>query len=65
MEPVFWKKSKVAFESFKKIETKNLDIDTCEFNNAAKNQSESHYILALAKITNLPKFQNFEMYIVH
>jgi hypothetical protein len=61
----FLKNSKIAFKSFKKFGTKNLDIDNDEIYQCAKNQSENRCILGSGKITNLPKFQNFELCTVH
>jgi hypothetical protein len=60
MELVFLKNLKVAFKSFKKIGKKNLDVDTYEIYYSAKNQCETRYILASAKMTNLPKFQTLK-----
>jgi hypothetical protein len=61
----FLKNSKMAFKSFKKFEIKNLDIDNDEIYYCAKNQSENRCILGSGKITNLPKFQTFELCTVH
>jgi hypothetical protein len=55
----------MAFKSFKKFGTKNLDIDNDEIYQCAKNQSENRCILGSEKITNLPKFQTFELCAVH
>jgi hypothetical protein len=46
------KKSKMTFQSFKKFETKNLDVHNYGIYYYAKNQSEIHYILGSAKMTN-------------
>jgi hypothetical protein len=48
----FLKKSEITFQSFKKIETKNLDVHNYVIYYYAKNQSEIHSILGSAKITN-------------
>jgi hypothetical protein len=61
----FLKNSKMAFKCFKKFGTKNLDIDNDEIYQCAKNQSENRCILGSRKITNLPKFQTFELCTVH
>jgi hypothetical protein len=52
----------MTFKCFKKIGTKNLDIDNDEIYQCAKNQSENRCILGSGKITNLPKFQTFELF---
>jgi hypothetical protein len=57
----FSKNSKKALKSFKKIGTKNLDIDNDEIYYCAKNQSENYCILGSGKITNLPKFLTSEL----
>jgi hypothetical protein len=61
----FLKKSKMAFKSFKKIGTNFFDIDNDEIYQCTKNQSENRCILGSEKITNLPKFQTFELCTVH
>jgi hypothetical protein len=48
----FLKFLKMAFQSFKKIGTKNLDVDNCEIYQCAKNQTKIHCILGSAKMTN-------------
>jgi hypothetical protein len=53
------------FKSFKKFGIKNLDIDNDEIYQCAKNQSEKRCILGSRKITNMPKFQTFELCTVH
>jgi hypothetical protein len=53
------------FKSFKKFGTKNLDTDNDEIYQCAKNQSENRCILGSGKITNLPKFQTFELCTVY
>jgi hypothetical protein len=58
-ENSFLKNLKVAFESFKKIRIKNLDIDTYEIYYSAKNQSKTLYF-SLNKNNKSVKISNFE-----
>jgi hypothetical protein len=48
----FLKKLKMIFQSFKKFETKNIHVHNYGIYYCAKNQSEIHSILGLAKMTN-------------
>jgi hypothetical protein len=61
----FFKNSKMVFKCFKKFGTKNLDIDNDEIYQCAKNQFENRCILGSGKITNLSKFQTFELCTIH
>jgi hypothetical protein len=59
------KKIKKGFEKFQKNQKKNLNIDNDEIYYCAKNQSKNRCILGSGKITNLPKFQTFELCTIH
>jgi hypothetical protein len=48
----FLKNSKITLLRFKKIGTKNLDVDNYEIYYCAKNKFEIHSILGSAKKTN-------------